>query len=158
MKKIYLILVLIFLFTACSKTDDSLDACRENFSYDPSNGKCVNCQGEVGFNQFDLEQIISSKSAECMKFPEMHLVYVLDTSTIEDFHEVGDNIIENYNFKGADLDATEIFFNELIDCNFEGTKMSLITAGYAKIHGKIDAYTEYPSDCSIANDTINCRR
>ena len=160
MKKYTLLFLLMGLLTGCDKDDDLSDNCENDsiFHYDALSGNCVNCKGEIGLNPFDINQIRTSKSAECMKFPAMHLVFVLDTAKIENFIELGHNEIRDYNFKGADLDSTTLHFNELINSTFEGTKMSQVDFGYAKVHGKIDGFTEIPEGCPIENESISCIR
>lgn len=152
MKKYNLLILIAVILISCNKKSDCIDS----FYYDSLSGECVNCKREIGLNFYDLNQIRLTKSAECMKLPAMHLVFVLDTSNIENFHEFGDNDIQGYNFKGADLNATNLHFNQLIKCNFEGAKFSQIDFGYARINGTTDSYTEYPQGCLVENDSINC--
>lgn len=154
-------LILIFgLLVACTKEDKLPDNCAGDviFRYDTLSGKCVNCRGETGYNTFDLDQVISTKSGECMKFSKIHLVYVLDTAQMENFIELGQNEIRGFNFNGADLDSTSLFFNDLINCNFKGAKMYHIEFGYARIYGKIDNFTEHPEGCQVLVDSIFCIR
>lgn len=160
MKKYLLLFFLVGLLASCDKDDDLSDDCGNDliFHYDSLSGNCINCKGKIGLNPFDLNQINTTKSAECMKFPAMHLVFVLDTTEIDNFIELGHNEISDYNFKGADLDSTTLHFNELINSYFEGTKMSQLEFGYAKISGKIDEFTEIPEGCPIENDSISCIR
>ena len=157
MKKYTFLILIAGIIISCNKKDDLLNDCIDSvFYYDSLNGECVNCRGEFGLNPYNLNQIRLTKNAECMKFPAMHLVFVLDTLNIENFREYANNDIQEYNFKGADLDSTNLYFNQLINCNFEGAKISQIEFGYARINGKIDSYTEYSQGCLIENDSINC--
>ncbi|PIA79369.1 hypothetical protein BFR04_00520 [Gaetbulibacter sp. 4G1] len=158
MKKYTFFLLVIGMFTSCSKENNSSNECETKltFKYDSLSGECKNCDGEIGFNVFNLDQIRTTKNAECMKFPEMHLVFILDTMNIEDFGEYDYNEIKEYNFKGANLNSTGLYFNSLIKCDFEGTKMAKMDAGYAVINGKIDNYTEFLEGCPIESDSINC--
>lgn len=159
MKKYAFLFLITGILISCNKKDDLLnDNLDSVFYYNSLSGECVNFKGEFGLNSYNLAQIRLTKNAECVKFPAMHLVYVLDTSNIENFSEFGNNDIQEYNFKGADLDSTNLHFNQLINSNFEGAKISKIDFGYAKIYGKIDSFTEYPQGCTIENDSINCNR
>lgn len=160
MKKYLPLFLIVGLLAACTKDDKLPDNCEGDviFRYDTLSGKCVNCRGETGYNPFDLEQVITTKSGECMKFSSIHLVHVLDTSQIENFIELGQNEIKGYNFNGADLDSTTLHFNDLINCNFKGAKMYNIEFGYARIYGKIDSFTERPEGCQVLVDSIFCIR
>jgi hypothetical protein len=159
MKKYAFLILIAGIIISCNKKDVLLNDCIDSiFYYDSLNGECVNCKGELGLNPYNLNQIRLTKNAECMKFPAMHLVFILDTLNIENFNEYANNDIQEYNFKGADLDSTNLHFNQLIKSNFEGAKISQINFGYARINGEIDSYTEYPEGCIIENDSINCHQ
>jgi hypothetical protein len=97
MKKYLLLFLLMGLLVSCDKDDDLSDNCENDsiFHYDSLSGNCVNCKGEYGLNPFDLNQIKSNKNAECMKFPAMHLVFVLDTTEIENFIELGHSTMKS---------------------------------------------------------------
>lgn len=157
MNKNAILISLFFLLASCQRDDNSLNDCDQVFTYDLEIGKCTNCNGEVGYNPFNLEKIKSTKNAECIKIPKMHLVFLLDTNEIQDFNEFGYNEITDYNFRGSDLNDTELIFNHILNADLEGTKLSKLQIGYGSITGNIDAFTEYSDLCAIENDLINCQ-
>jgi len=131
----------------------------EDYTYNPDTGKCENCEGTEGYNEFDIQAVRTTSKASCLDLSGHKLVYLLDTSKIESFHEFGENIIEGYDFKGSRFDSSELFFNEIRHSRFEGADLSKIRFGYAEIAGYKDQYTAAPEGCGIINsDSLYCRQ
>ncbi len=152
-----LIAIALTLFACQKNKDTDLNTSSSVYYYDAASGECKNSLGQNGYNEFNLANIVKTKSAECVMFPRMHLVYVLDTAAMADFHEFGNNSITGYNFKGANLDSASIFFNNISACNFEGVKMLGLEGGYANISVKIDQFTQIqPGACTTSNDSLFC--
>lgn len=154
----YIVLWSVALLMSCNKDKDGNECIKSKYTYHAQSGQCVNCEGIVGFNTLDLPKIRETKDAECMNLSGIKLVYLLDTSKIEDFHEVGDNIIEGYNFKGSLFDTSELYFNKLLKSSFEGADLRNIKYGYAEIHGSIDKHTQAPAGCTNNVDSIFCKQ
>ena len=154
-------LTLLFLIPALISCENKNNACIDEnlFTYNSKKGICENCKDEKGYNVLDMDNIRKTKNAECTDLSNLKIVYVLDTSMIENFMELGQNRIEGYNFKGCKFSGSELFFNDIFYSNFEGADLSGINFGYATIHGTKDKFTVMPSDgnCnSTSIDSINC--
>ncbi len=164
MKKAQLLsFITILILVAGCGGDDIFKDCQDinRYNYNSTTGLCENCKGEIGFNEFNIENIRKGKNIECYNLSNKTLVYLLDTAKIEGFHEFGQNLMEGYNFNGCVLDSAELFFNDIRNSSFEGADLSYIEFGYANIHGSIDKFTKLPlnGNCSnVFQDSINCIR
>lgn len=131
----------------------------EDYTYNSDTGKCENCEGIEGYNEFDIQAIRTTRQASCLNLSGFKLVYLLDTSKIEGFHEFGQNQIEAYDFQGSRFDSSELFFNDISRSRFEGADLSKIGFGYAKIAGYKDQYTIAPEGCGIIeSDSLYCQQ
>jgi len=129
------------------------------YTYNPENGKCENCEGTVGLNAFDIQSVRATRNAECLDLSGQNLVFLLDTSMIENFQELGYNELQQYNFKGSKLDSSQLFFNFILESDFAGTDLSGLEFGYAILEGHVDEYTIIPDVCpSVENDSLYCTR
>lgn len=128
------------------------------FTYNAASGKCENCEGKAGYNNFDIQKIRKSKNAECLAFQAQDLVYLLDTSAIENFNKSGYNNLEGYNFKGSSFDGARIFFNNISGADLSGADLRNLQYGYAVIKGKTDKYTRLPlsGKCDATSDSVIC--
>jgi len=127
------------------------------YTYNPENGKCENCESTVGFNAFDIEAVRATRNAECLDLSGQKLVYLLDTSMIENFRELGYNQLKQYNFKGSKFDTSQLFFNDIIESDLAGADMSKLGFGYAILNGYVDEYTMIPEGCpAVENDSLYC--
>lgn len=153
--------ILTFLSLICMVCMQSCvkDKC-ENlniYTYNSNTGKCENCDGIEGYNEFDVQNIQATSNAECLNLSGKKLVYLLDTSKIENFNEFGNNQIIAHNFKGCQFDSAQLFFNDILNGDLEGANLSKIEYGYAIISGHIDEHTILPNGCpAIANDSLYC--
>ncbi len=149
-----LLLVAIIVLISCNKeecTDTNV------YTYNSESGQCENCEGTVGFNVFDIEAVRTTKNAACLDLFGQKLVFLLDTSMIENFQEFGDNTLEEYNFKGSQLDSCELFFNNIRNADFSGADLSTLQFGYAIVEGLVDEYTIIPNGCpAVENDSLYC--
>ena len=158
MKQVILLLLIvaIIVLISCNK-----DECTDTnvYTYNAENGQCENCEGTVGFNIFDIQSIRTTRNAECLDLSGQKLVFLLDTSMIENFQEFGDNKLEEYNFKGSRFDSCELFFNNILESDFAGADLSKLEFGYAIIEGYVDEYTIIPDGCpAVENDSLYCIR
>jgi len=151
-----LLLVAVIVLISCNEKE----CINTNvYTYNAENGKCENCEGTIGFNVFDIETVRATRNAECLDLLGQKLVFLLDTSQIENFQELGDNVLEEYNFKGSKLDSCELFFNYIRSADFSGTDLSTLQFGYAIIEGRVDEYTLTPFGCpTVENDSLYCIR
>lgn len=151
-----LLFIAIIVLISCNK-EECIDT--NVYTYNTENGQCENCEGTVGFNVFDIEAVRTAKNAECLDLSGQKLVFLLDTSMIENFQEFGDNTLEDYNFKGSKLDSCELFFNNIRNADFAGADLSTLEFGYAIIEGYVDEYTVIPAGClAVENDSLYCVR
>ncbi len=151
---VLLLLVAIIVLISCNK-EECTDV--NVYTYNAESGQCENCEGTVGFNMFDIEAVRTTRNAECLDLSGQKLVFLLDTSMIENFQEFGDNVLEEYNFKGSKLDSCELFFNNIRNADFSGTDLSTLQFGYAIVEGLVDEYTIIPNGCpAVENDSIYC--
>jgi len=149
-----LFIVAVIVLISCNKEE-----CTNTnvYTYNTENGQCENCDGTVGFNIFDIETVRTTRNAECLDLSGQNLVFLLDTSMIENFQEFGDNSLEQYNFKGSKFDSCQLFFNHIRDADFAGSDLSKLQFGYAIIEGYVDAYTRIPENCPAPeNDSLFC--
>lgn len=150
------------LFAACEDKAAApvLETSAKAFTYQTTMGKCVDNNGKVGYNAMDLATIRSTKDCECMDLSGQNLVYLLDVDKIEDFNELGDNRLLGYNFKGANFDGAELFFNRILEADFRGADLRKIQFGYAYLKGEIDAFTKLPEEgiCESSQHMLNCSR
>ena len=144
----------------------SLQSCERDFEnktvfvYNETTGECEDSQKKAGFNVFNIDEIRRTKNAECLDLSGQRLVYLLDTSKIENFQEGDYNILEGYNFKGSKFDSALIFFDYIFRADFSGADLRNIQYGYAFVRGKIDQYTLLPvtGQCETENDSLYCSR
>lgn len=151
--------IILFLFASLILMSCDYDCSNPNkYSYNPANGKCEKCNGEEGFNPVDYNQICSTKNAECTDLSNLNLVYLLDTAAIDNFTELGYNILQDYNFKGCKFDTSTLYFNHIYGASFEGADLSNLSYGYAVITGKTDEFTILPitGTCTTTADSCDC--
>jgi len=128
----------------------------QTFKYDSLLGICINDLNNVGYNNFILENIRGTKNAECYNFPTLHLILLKkgfnDTSNL-----FGYDTLNEWNFKGSNLDSTSLPFAFNYNADLKGTIFSGMTYGYAEMSGIIDSFTVYnPNKCTLNNDYILC--
>ena len=154
---LFLFMTFFILCTACK--DDF--KCSENnpnqFTYNSSTGKCQNCDGETGYNLFDLENIQRTKNAECVDLSNQVLITLVEGKTRDD---LGYDSLYDFNFRGAKFDSAELFFNKIVSSDFRGADLRLLQYGYASIAGEIDKYTVLPDEgrCNEDKNQIMCHR
>jgi hypothetical protein len=151
--------MIVFLFTTIILMSCDNDCANPNkYTYNPMNGKCEKCNGEEGYNSLDYNHIRSTKNAECTDLSNLNLVYLLDTVAIDNFTELGYNILQDYNFKGCKFDTSILFFNHIYGASFEGADLSNLSYGYAVVTGKIDEFTILPVTgvCHTIADSCDC--
>jgi hypothetical protein len=145
--------ILIICLSACT-TEDLCD----RYRYDISTGKCKNCNGETGLNQFDRDYIRSTKDAECFDLSRQELI-LLHKKKIKSGSLAYDSLV-GYNFKGAKLDSAQLFFNFIFNADLRGTDLSTLQYGYASVTGLVDQYTILPLEgsCKVSPDSLSCYR
>jgi uncharacterized protein YjbI with pentapeptide repeats len=142
------------LIISCSQSTDSEEEFIR-YKYDLKNGNCINSIGDIGFNEFNLEEIRGTKNAECYDLSNVKLVFLKDSVT-EETEFFGHQLI-GWNFKGAIMDTAQIHFADIIDADFRGTKLSKLLYGYSFLSGRIDDFTELPLEiCTIKPDSMYC--
>lgn len=156
MKNLCILFLITFSFCK-EKNPESICPNPNKFSYDGQSGTCKNCEGAIGYNQINLEQIRKSKDAECISISKIELLLLLGDS-VEIPTRFGYEKLTNYNFKGSILDSCELFFNHIIDADLRGTNLSTLQYGYAFVTGKKDNFTKPPitGKVEINGDSINC--
>jgi len=153
--KQFILLLLLASIMSCEEECTDIGA----YTYNSESGKCENCEGTIGFNTFDIQEVRATNNAECLDLSGQNLVYLLDTSMIENFQEFGYNELKQYNFKGSKFDSCQLFFNYILESDFAGADLSKLGFGYAIINGYVDEYTIIPDGCpAVENDSLYCIR
>ena len=111
------------------------------FRYDPTRGVCVNEDGDTGFNKIPIEEIRKTGKGECV-----HL------SNVKIFPDLEGRIGSGWNLRGAKLDRARLSFNDLHNCQCEGTQFIKFDWGYATITGTGDRHTILPADADCVLD------
>jgi hypothetical protein len=152
MKSRYLLISLVFLFTC---QDENM---RDLYRYESSTGKCRNSEGREGLNPLDIEYSKSTKDCECFDLSDLELILL--HKEISEPGSLRYDVLDGYNFKGAKLDSSELFFNFIYHADFRGTDLSTLQYGYAIIKGAIDQHTILPvnGECEHVADSIHCSR
>lgn len=134
-----------------------------NYDYSPvyrynfATGKCTSCNGQEGYNALDIEAIKVTKNAECVDLKNQDLIYLWEGVTEDNKYSY--NILDGYNFRGANFQKAYLFFNDIKDADLRGAKMGSFSYGYSRITGITDAYTELPTDgCDPKSPDASCRR
>ena len=160
MKKpeLLLLYVGVFIVCFCCKEDQVCsDDAQDQFSYNASTGRCESCNGKIGYNVFNLDQVQQTRNAECMDLSKKVLITLLKGKTE---HSLGYDSLYDFNFRGARFDSAELYFNFIKKSDFSGADLRLLQYGYAAIDGKIDQHTLLPEqgNCSDNLNTILCSR
>lgn len=147
---IRIFILIIYLFACTSE-----ELC-DRYRYDPSIGKCRNCNGVEGLNKFDRNYIRSSKDAECFDLRGQELIRLHKKPLPE--WSVSYDSLHDYNFRGAKMDSARLFFNFIYDADLSGADLSTLQFGYAIVWGKIDQYTILPVEgsCEATVDSLYC--
>src|ERR1700754_4494261 len=109
--KKYSILLLAIAAFSCAGDIVQPDRDPNQYSYNLSTGKCVNYLGQEGYNKLVLEQVYITRNCECTDLSDRELVYLLDTTRIDNWTPLGYNVLDSFNFRGAKLDSSRLFFN-----------------------------------------------
>ena len=158
MKTTPILLLLLPFFFNCHTAPKTHCETPTLYKYDTVDGVCKNCDGEIGFNIFNINKIRQTKNAECVKIPKIHLIYLLDTTRIANFNKFGNHSITGYNFKGSTFEETYLYFNTVKNARLEGADLSKLSYGYAHIYGSKDAFTIAPKDCTETANGLHCNR
>jgi hypothetical protein len=117
------------------------------FDYNPQNGRCENANGEQGFNPSSLIKVRHTADGQCVDMAGWAL-------NGEDFSYP--NLA--WDVRGAHLNGATISFADMIGADFRGTKMDSFSYGYTTLKGKVDQFTQLPSDCTPQAEQIDCLR
>ena len=130
----------------------------ELFRYQTRTGKCINCRGEEGLNEYDEAYIESTKDAECFNLRGRELILL--HSKINTSWSLAYDTLDGYNFRGAEMDTATLFFNKILNADFRGANLSKLVYGYAVVEGTTDQFTKLPEngDCEISGGNIECYR
>ena len=152
-----LVIASTVLFLSCHKKGQCADGATAGYQYNDATGKCLNCEGKEGYNPLNIEQAQATKNCECMDLSKQELYWLLKGSNTRE--RVSYKILDGYNFRGAKMDSSTLFFNSIINADLRGTKMKNLAYGYGRVNGLIDKYTELPvNGCQPQNnDSITCR-
>lgn len=152
-------LILIFLCFCKGKDQTPICPDQKEFRYDEKSGVCKNCEGNIGYNNVNLEQIRKSKDAECLYLSKLELLLLMGDS-VEIPGRSSYQKLTKYNLKGSALDSCELFFNNILEADLRGTNLSTLQYGYAFVTGRIDIFTKVPGTGTIKinGDSITCSR
>ena len=143
------------IFSALSCADEKL-CDNDLYRYQARTGKCLNCRGEEGLNEYDESYIESTKDAECFDLRGRELILL--HSEVDEPWSFGNNTLDGYNFRGANLDTATLFFNNIHHADFRGANLFRLRYGYAFIDGSIDQFTRLPEngDCEVSALALEC--
>ena len=138
------------LAVACGDGDSTPDARAVSyppgageFRYDAASGRCLNDEGEEGLNPVSVAVVFESRDGECGDFRNAVV-------------PMANPFIERWNLRGADLTGAELFFQDLRECAFEGTRLHDLRFGYAGVTGWIDSHTTVPGGCPVTGSRLVC--
>jgi uncharacterized protein YjbI with pentapeptide repeats len=135
-------IILLFLNIAVCSVVYAFSEVRE-FKYDLTDGKCINASGKEGKNVISKADFLSSKNAEC-GVPS----FFVSREDVLQVYPNGNGILDEVNFKGADLSNMSFSGGPFCGINFtntdiRGTDLKNTAGVYWCINGLIDKYSSF---------------